>query len=123
MPFAHQLSMPLLQIKTSSPAPADRDALLLELSQQLAGWLGKPERSVMTLLEAGVAMTFAGDTAPCAYVEVKSIGGLDGDRPARITAALCDLLERRLGVGSDRMYICFSDAPAQLWGWNGSTFG
>jgi phenylpyruvate tautomerase PptA (4-oxalocrotonate tautomerase family) len=116
-------AMPLLQIRTSSPAPADPDALLRELSQQLAGWLGKPERYVMTVLEAGMAMTFAGDTAPCAYVELRSIGGLDGERPASISAALCGLLEERLGVSADRIYISFDDVPARLWGWNGSTFG
>lgn len=115
--------MPLLKIQTSSPAPADADALLGELSRELAGWLGKPERYVMTVLEAGSAMTFAGDTAPCAYVEVKSIGALSGDRPASISAALCKLLEQRLGVSAERTYISFEDVPARLWGWNGGTFG
>ncbi|MFM8936167.1 MAG: phenylpyruvate tautomerase MIF-related protein [Vulcanococcus sp.] len=115
--------MPLLKIQTSSPAPADADALLGELSRELAGWLGKPERYVMTVLEAGTAMTFASDTAPCAYVEVKSIGALSGDRPASISAALCKLLEQRLGVSAERTYISFEDVPARLWGWNGGTFG
>ena len=40
-----------------------------------------------------------------------------------ISAALCGLLEERLGVSADRIYISFDDVPARLWGWNGSTFG
>ena len=115
--------MPLLSIKTSAPAPAEADALLGDLSRELAGWLGKPERYVMTLLETDLPMAFAGDQAPCAYVEVKSIGALNGDRPASISAALCNLLAQRLGVPGDRIYISFEDVPGRMWGWDGGTFG
>lgn len=116
-------AMPLLSIKTSAPPPAETGALLGELSRELAGWLGKPERYVMTLLETDLPMTFAGDGAACAYVEVKSIGALGGDRPATISAALGKLLSQRLGVPGDRIYISFEDVPARLWGWDGGTFG
>ena len=74
--------------KPSSAAVPAAEALLQELSAELAALLGKPERYVMTLLQTGVPMTFEGDTAPCAYVEVKSIGGLDGPRAKAISAAL-----------------------------------
>jgi hypothetical protein len=36
--------MPLINVKTSAAAPADPEALLLELSRTLAALLGKPER-------------------------------------------------------------------------------
>ena len=80
--------MPLIHVQTNAAAVADPDALLRQLSAELAALLGKPERYVMTLLHTGVPMTFGGDTAPCAYVEVKSIGGLDGPRAKAISAAL-----------------------------------
>jgi len=114
--------MPLISVKTSA-ASSNGAALLTDLSSTLASLLGKPERYVMTLLEAEVPMTFAGESAPACYVEVKSIGALGGDRPAAISAALCSLLAQRLGVAADRIYISFEDVPARLWGWNGSTFG
>lgn len=115
--------MPLIHIQTSAPAPDDAQPLLREISRELASRLGKPERYVMTLLHTAVPMTFAGDGAPSAYVEVKSIGGLDGDQPRRLSTLLCELLKRHLGVEAERTYIHFEDAPARLWGWNGSTFG
>lgn len=115
--------MPLIHIQTSAPAPDDAEPLLREVSRELASRLGKPERYVMTLLQAGLPMTFAGETAPSAYVEVKSIGGLDGDQPRRLSGDLCELLERHLGVQAERVYIQFEEAPARLWGWNGGTFG
>ncbi len=51
--------MPLVTVKTSAPAPAAAAgaALLKELSAVLASLLGKPERYVMTALEAEVPMT------------------------------------------------------------------
>lgn len=115
--------MPLIHIQTSAAVPPDPTPLLQELSRELAGLLGKPERFVMTLVQGGVAMTFAADPAPCAYVEVKSIGALEGDRPARLCDALCTWLQRRLAVPQDRVYIGFEDVPARLWGWDGATFG
>ena len=87
--------------------------------------LGSPTRPAAAdaVLEAGTAMTFAGDTAPCAYVEQNNIGALSGDRPASISAALCKLLEQRLGVSAERTSITVEDVPARLRGWNGGTFG
>ena len=76
--------MPLINVRTSLPALKDGSALLQELSSELANQTGKPEAYVMTLLETGVPMTFAGNE-PCAYVEVKSIGAL---RPPAMTARI-----------------------------------
>jgi phenylpyruvate tautomerase PptA (4-oxalocrotonate tautomerase family) len=114
--------MPLIHIQTSTPAPADPAPLLRELSRELASLLGKPERYVMVLLNGSVPMCFAGEASPCCYVEVKSIGQLDGDQPRRISAAICGLLERRLSLPGARTYIEFVDVPPRLWGWDGGTF-
>ena len=116
--------MPLITVKTSAPAPAPEaaNALLRALSTRLATLLGKPERYVMTALEADAAMTFAGDAAPACYVEIKSIGNLDPERTRATSAALCTLLEEQLQVPADRIYISFDDVPGRLWGWNGGTF-
>ena len=114
--------MPLISVKTSA-ASANGAALLTDLSSTLASLLGKPERYVMTLLEAEVPMTFAGESAPACYVEVKSIGALDGDRTRQVSSAVCGLIEQHLGIPTDRTYIGFEDVPGRLWGWNGGTFG
>ena len=112
--------MPLINVRTSLPALKDGSALLQELSSELANQTGKPEAYVMTLLETGVPMTFAGSHEPCAYVEVKSIGAL---RPPAMTAAFCELIKSRTGIPANRVYIGFEDVQASCWGWNGNTFG
>ena len=112
--------MPLINVRTSLPCVDDADALLQELSATLAQQTGKPEAYVMTLLEAGVPMTFAGSTEPCAYVEIKSIGAL---KPPAMTAAFSTLISERTGIPANRIYIGFEDVQANAWGWNGHTFG
>lgn len=112
--------MPLINVRTSLPAVQDGSGLLQELSSALAEQTGKPEAYVMTLLETGVSMTFAGSAEPCAYVEVKSIGAL---RPPAMTAAFCELIHTRTGIPANRIYVGFEDVQASCWGWNGSTFG
>lgn len=112
--------MPLINVRTSLPAVEDADGLLKDLSKALANETGKPETYVMTLLELGVPMTFSGSNDPCVYVEIKSIGAL---KPKAMSAAFSALLEERLGIPANRIYLNFEDIDASSWGWNGGTFG
>ncbi len=115
--------MPLINIQASVPAVADASSILQDLSSKLANLLGKPERYVMTSLQCGVPMTFAGDPSPTCYVEVKSIGALDGSRTQEVSQLVCSHIEQNLAIPAERTYIGFEDVPGRLWGWNGSTFG
>ena len=112
--------MPLITVRTSLPDLIDAEVLLQELSAELAKLTGKPEAYVMTMLQTGVPMTFAGSAEPCAYVEIKSIGAL---RPAEMSARFSELIEARTGISVKRVYIGFEDVQASCWGWNGNTFG
>lgn len=117
--------MPLIQVFTSAPAPAAeaQKALLADLSKLLAVRFGKPERWVMTCLEAGLGMTFGGTPAPAAFVAVKNVGKMKADDTETLSGELCERLATGLGVARDRIYIEFVDAVGYLWGWDGGTFG
>ena len=112
--------MPLINVKTNIADVQSPDTLLKKLSAALATATGKPESYVMTLLDSGVPMTFAGSEDPCAYVEIKSIGAL---KPPKMSDQFCDLIKSSLGIPKDRIYIAFDDIKASNWGWNGRTFG
>ena len=112
--------MPLINVRTSLPDLTDGETLLQELSAELARLTGKPEAYVMTMLQTGVPMTFAGSTDPCAYVEIKSIGAL---RPSEMSSTFCELIQARTGIPARRVYIGFENVQASCWGWNGDTFG
>jgi phenylpyruvate tautomerase PptA (4-oxalocrotonate tautomerase family) len=114
--------MPLLSIETNQTPPQEqRPALLRSASELVAGALNKPERYVMVRFESNPHMLFAGSTDPLAFLQLKSIG-LDESLTQGLSAALCELMEARLGVPRERIYIEFVDAPRRMWGYNGGTF-
>ena len=106
--------MPLCQVLTNVPAPEPSagQALLGELSRLLAARFGKPD----------LAMTFGGTDAPTAFVAVKNIGTMKPADTEALSAAICGLVGKALGVSPERIYIEFGNAVGHLWGWNGGTF-
>jgi phenylpyruvate tautomerase len=114
--------MPLLSIQTNQTVPEERKAGLIAAASQLtANQLGKPESYVMVSMQDQCPMCFAGTTDPTAYLELKSIG-LPASRTKELSAMLCSFVEEQLGIPADRVYIEFSDAARDMWGWAGGTF-
>lgn len=115
--------MPYLKLNTNVEiSDAQTGQLLGELSKLLAQQTGKPERYVMVELAGGKAMSFGGSSESLAYLECKSIG-LNSTQAKALSAALSKALAGALSLPADRIYIEFSNCPAEYWGWNGSTFG
>ena len=115
--------MPLLKI-SSSVRVDDQAAgeLALEASRLVAAATGKPEMYVMVTVEAS-AIAMGGTKGPAAFGDVRGIGGLTPKVNKQISAGLCALLEKRMGIPPERIYITFTDVAAQNWGWKGATFG
>jgi phenylpyruvate tautomerase len=114
--------MPTLRIFTNAQVPPDaRAAFLAGASRTVAHMLGKPESYVMVAMEDGRDLIFAGNSAPAAYLELKSLGLPEG-RTAQYSRTLCDLLQSELGIPAERIYIEFASPAPSLFGWNGGTF-
>ncbi len=114
--------MPFLKIQTNILVkPEQKLALASQASRTVADMLSKPERYAMVSVEENSAMSFAGNTHPLAYIELKSIG-LPESQTAEFSARLAALLDEYLSLPADRIYIEFADAPRAMWGWNGGTF-
>ena len=115
--------MPLIKLRTNTTIAHDKTSVVMsELSQLLASETGKPERYVMVEIKGDRNMMFAGSTDPLAYVECKSIG-LSTVQAKALSQSISQLLNTQLGINADRIYIEFSNCPAEFWGWNGATFG
>jgi len=115
--------MPFLKLSTNVDIDQNQSEQLLgELSQLLAKETGKPERYVMVELAGGKTMLFGGSNQPLAYLECKSIG-LSAAQAKALSASISRLLTSTLPLTSERIYIEFSNCPAEFWGWNASTFG
>ncbi|PIG93045.1 phenylpyruvate tautomerase MIF-related protein [Gloeocapsopsis sp. IPPAS B-1203] len=117
--------MPLIKVQTSIDKleQSQVQALLQNLSSTLAKHLGKPESYVMTALESGIPMTFAGTLEPVCYIEIKSVGAMKPEQTQKMSQEFCQYINQMLGVNKNRIYIEFADAKGYMWGWNSSTFG
>ncbi|MBN2049722.1 MAG: ABC transporter substrate-binding protein [Spirochaetales bacterium] len=114
--------MPYIKIQTNRTVNEElKEKLLLGASSLASGILGKPERYVMTALEAEVPMTFAGTAEPCAFIECKSVG-LPESKTRELSAGLTGLVTEELDILPDRVYIEFADSRGSMWGWDGGTF-
>lgn len=115
--------MPYLKIQTNVEIdPASRQPLVKQLSATVAELLDKSENYVMVALEENTPMCFAADDAPCAYLELKSLG-LPEQETARFSEVLCDVVSGALDIPTSRIYLEFSGPPRHMWGWDRRTFG
>ena len=115
--------MPYLKLTSNTSISKEQSPqILTRLSQLVAKETGKSERYVMVELDGDRDMIFSGNHEPLAYVECKSIG-LSAGQAKSLSAAISQILEKQLQIKSDRVYIEFTNCPAEYWGWNGTTFG
>lgn len=114
--------MPYLKIQTNREiAEATRQEILKRASAVVSKNLGKPEKYVMVRIDSSQPMMFAGNAAPCAYLELKSIG-LPESKTETFSRVLCQFLSDELKIPPQRVYIEFADAKGSMWGWDGGTF-
>lgn len=115
--------MPFLQIKTNVAVNETRETELLALlSRSVVETVGKPEQYVMVAIQSAT-MRMAGKEGDAAFVEVRSIGGLNALVNKKLTQRVCADLKHVLGIPAERIYINFVDVDAGSWGWNGEMFG
>lgn len=115
--------MPLLKLETTVTLAEDKRASLLPaLSRVVAETTGKPEQYVMVTVSQ-VSMLMAGKPGDAAFVDIRGIGELDAKVNSELSQKICQALEQSLGIAPARIYLNFTDVPAQNWGWNGQTFG
>ena len=117
--------MPLLHIHASSKNINEKAIQEVHQTgaQILAEVLGKSTEYVMVLVNTGSSLSFAQDgQAPCAYLEVKNIGGFTPEATEKLSQRLCELVIQKLQTPANRVYIEFQNAERYLWGWNGKTF-
>jgi len=114
--------MPLLTIRTNQVLSSEKkQTMLSHISTVVAYLLDKPESYVMVSMQDKQALLFGGSDAPCALLELKSLG-LAEEKTAEHSAELCQLIELQLEIPADRIYIEFSSPARHLWGWDGRTF-
>lgn len=115
--------MPFLQLQTTaSLSDHQRDTLLAALSKIVSETIGKPEEYVMVSLTPA-QMLMSGQDGETAFVDVRSIGGLEGGVCPKLAEKIGAVLRESLGVPPERIFLNFTEVAANRWGWKGSTIG
>ncbi len=114
--------MPYCEIRTNVTVGKNKE---MELSHALAKVIGqipgKTEDWVMTSIQDGAVMSFAGtDEKPTALITLKTFGEPDGELYERLTAGFSKTVGGMLGIPEDRIYVIHE--PVKYWGWNGRNF-
>lgn len=113
----------MLTLRTNVVIPDDKlEKLLAGLSTVISDGIGKPEQYVMIAVEQA-SFLMGGKPGPAAFIDLRSIGGLSPAVNGRLSALLCDAMERVLGIPGKRVFLNFTDVPGSSWGWDGSTLG
>lgn len=117
--------MPLIKVATHLESTEDstKKSLTLELSQIVADGIGKPETYVAVVLEEPAMISFGGEIGQGAFVEVRSIGGLNKTVNNQLAQSITSCLKSHLSIEPERVYINFIDMPRTDWAWKGATFG
>lgn len=115
--------MPLIKTEISCSISEEmKKEIALASSKICSTVMGKPECYVMSIVKDGLIATMAGNSTPCAFIEVKGIGGFSPAVNKKLSAELCSMLKNKLNIHPEAVYINFTDIAASNWGWNGGTF-
>ena len=113
--------MPMIEAKVTMQLPVEkRDVLKAEFGKAISV-MGKPESYLMINLADNQDLYFGGKKLEKgAYIEVKVLGIVDSGASAKMSARLCGILEKELGIPGNAVYISYWGTSN--WGWNGGNF-
>ena len=113
--------MPMIEAKVTMELPAEKRYVLKAEFGKAISIMGKPESYLMINLVDKQDLYFGGKKLDKgAYVEVKVLGSIDGSASDKMTAKLCEILEKELGIPGNAVYVSYWGTAN--WGWNGSNF-
>ncbi len=112
--------MPYIHIQTNAPIKKEQESEITKDLGAAISLAGKSESWLMLRYEGSCDMAFRGDADhPVAFVGI-SLYGKPGGSLDMFSAEITRILNRRLDIDSDRIYIRY--LYTQDWGWNGSNF-
>jgi len=114
--------MPYINCVTNTKV-ADSENLKSELAKALDSIADKGEKWLMVSVLSEEKLYFQGNDSPAAFIEVKYLGSFSSEVKTELTKAYSKILETEAGISPDRLYIKFTSAKAEDWGWNGNMFG
>ncbi len=113
--------MPFIDSKITVSVPQEKkEKIKTELGKSVS-LLHKPESYLMVGLCDNYDLWFGGKKLDKgAYVEVSLFGHASSADYEKMTASICELYEKELGIPASAVYVTYH--PVSDWGWNGGNF-
>lgn len=113
--------MPFIDSKITLPVSGQqKEVLKAELGKAVA-LLGKPESFLMVGFEDNYDLYMGGKKLEKgAYVAVSLFGNASASAYENMTAKICELYERELGIPGNAVYVTYHGVND--WGWTGRNF-
>lgn len=114
--------MPYIQTKLSKTLnEQQKETLQNQLTDAVASSFGKPKAFVMAGIEDNQDLYMGGKKLENgAYLSIKLLGNTSKPVCNQLTNAICQILEKELGISGQNVYVSYH--PVELWGWNGQMF-
>lgn len=114
--------MPFINSKISTSVTKEQEQEIKTLlGQAITAIPGKSEGWLMIGFENEYSLYFRGDNSqPMAFVEVSVFGSENKQAFSELTAKICDIYNKVLGIAPDHIYVKYE--AVTNWGWNGGNF-
>ena len=113
--------MPFIDSKITVPLSEDKKELIKSELGKSISVLSKPESFLMVGFEDNYDLYMGGRKLDKgAYVAVSLFGNASGAAYERMTACICELYEKELGIPKANVYVTYHGVND--WGWNGQNF-
>ncbi len=114
--------MPYINLKTTKKVSDDKcTAIKAAFGKAIGCFPGKSEAYLMVCIEDEKKIWFAGDDSKdSAVVDVQLLGSVNSSASQDMTAEVCKILERELGILPSQVYVKYEGYDD--WGWNGRNF-
>ncbi len=113
--------MPYIESKITLPVTDSKKESIKSKLGEAVSIIHKPESYLMVGIEDNIDLWFAGTKLDKgAYVSVSLFGKASPSDYEKMTAAICDILNKELDIPSSAIYVTYH--PVSDWGWNGGNF-
>ncbi|KAG2775310.1 hypothetical protein PC129_g13326 [Phytophthora cactorum] len=108
--------MPNVQVTSNvSSVGVDKAKAMAAISKALATALDKSEQVVMVHLNLDTPMLFQASDAPCAMIQLRSIGKVDAHHNPTTASMLTETVSQELNIPKDRIYMNIDDVLRSNW--------
>lgn len=110
--------MPFIDSKITVPVSAEKREVIKAELGVAASIINKPESFLMVGFEDNYDLYMGGKKLDKgAFVSVSLLGSASSEAYNRMTAKICDIYEKELGIPGNAIYVAYQGTKD--WGWNG----